>query len=70
MQASVTDVEIISIITDRFCTALFSALELTQCALAAGDFEWVTVAFLIKLFNIHQSGVLTALFGCYLDGAT
>ena len=31
--------------------------------------EW-TVPFLWHIFNIHQSGVLTALFGCYMAGAT
>ena len=42
---------------DRFYIALFSALEQTHRAL-------------ITLFNIHRSGVLVALFGCYMAGAT
>ena len=49
---------------------LFSTLEQTYWALAVCDSEWVTVAFYSAFFNIHQSGVLTALFCCYMAGST
>ena len=34
------------------------------------DSEWVTVAFYSTFLNIHWSSVFTALFGCYMAGAT
>ena len=49
--------------------ALFSALEQTHCTLVTCDSEWATIVFHGAFFNIHQSGVLTALFGCYMAGA-
>ena len=52
-----------------FYTVLFSALERTRCARIACDSERVT-SLLQRVLHIHRSGVLTALFGCYLAGAT
>ena len=54
---------------DRFYIALFSALEQTHCARM---WFYMNDYLLIALFvvNIHRNDVLTALFGCYLDGAT
>ena len=37
-------------------------LKQTHCTLVACDSEWVTVVFYSTFLNIHQSGVLTALF--------
>ena len=45
--------------------ALFSVLEQTHCALFAYDSKWVTVAFYSAL-----SGLVAALFGSYMAGAT
>ena len=59
-----------SLNVDRFCIALFSALEQTRCVLVACDSTWVTVAFYSAFLNIHRSGVFTTLFGCYMAGAT
>ena len=50
-------------------SALLFTLEQTHCALVACDSEWVT-RFTQLVLNIHCSGVLTALFGCYMAGAT
>ena len=61
---------IIIIISDYFYVALFSCLEQTHCTHVTSDSEWVTVSFYHALFNIHRSGVLTALFGCCMAGAT
>ena len=44
---------------------LFSASMQTQCALVAWHSSSLTAALHSTLFNAHQSGVLTALFGCY-----
>ena len=47
--------------------ALFSAYEQTHCALAVCDSEKVTAALRSEVFfNIHGSGVLTALFCRYM----
>ena len=61
---------------DRDYIALFSAFQKIHCGLVAGDSEWMTVAlhggcccFLPKL-SVHRSGILIALFGCYIAGAT
>ena len=54
----------------RFYIVLFSTLEQSHCTLVACDSKWVTVASYSTFFNIHQSGVFTALFGCYMAGAT
>ena len=55
---------------DCFYIVLFSALEQTHCTHVTSDSERVTVSFYHALFNIHRSGVLTALFGCCMAGAT
>ena len=53
-------------VIDRFSVALFSAREQTHCVCVACDSERVTVAFLIaRIFDIHKSGVPTALFARY-----
>ena len=52
-----------------FYIMLFSTLKQTHCALVTCDSEWVTSLFIVHL-DIHQSGVLAALFGCYMAGAT
>ena len=54
---------------DHFYMVLFSAFEQTHCCLVACDSKWVTT-FLQRALNIHQSGVVAALFGCYMAGAT
>ena len=59
-----------AVVVDRFYTALFSALEQAHCAFVACDSESVTLAFYSALLNIHRSGVLIALSGCYMAGAT
>ena len=42
-----------------------------HCTLVICRLQWVTVADLHSTFlNVHRSGVLTALFGCYMAGAT
>ena len=46
---------------------LLSALEPTHCAFVTCNSEWVT-NFLFHVLNIHQSGVLTVLFGRYMVG--
>ena len=48
--------------------ALFSASEHTHCTLVVCDSEWVTVA-LHSAFWVSTE-VVTALFGCYMAGAT
>ena len=55
------------IFNDRFYVTLFSALEQTHFALLH-----VTLndCLLARVFNIHRSGILTALFGCYIACAT
>ena len=52
--------------------ALFSSLEQDRCVHVACGSEWMTVSsfFHSPLSNIHLSGVLTALFGCCVVGAT
>jgi len=45
---------------------LFSASKHTNCAPVVCGSQWVTVALHSMFFNSHQSGVLTALFGCYM----
>ena len=62
---------IIITIIDRFYIVLFSAHKQTHRAHVACDSEWVTASFLhiMHIFNIHRSGVLTALFGCCMAGA-
>ena len=56
-----------SLNVNRFCIALLSALMQTHCALVA---DGLIVAFYSAFLNSHRSGVLTALFGCYMAGAT
>ena len=51
-------------------TAQFTALAQTPWALVMCDYQWVTVAFYGEFLNGHQSGVLTALFSCYMASAT
>ena len=60
---------VIVVVVVRVYTALFSALAQTYCAHVARDSEWVC-SFVARIFNIHRSGVLTALFGCCMAGAT
>ena len=60
---------IIIIITDRFYIESFSALAQTHCAHLV-ILSGVTVAFHSAFWNTHRSGVLTALFGCYMACAT
>ena len=77
---AVTNHVIIIIIIDHFNIALFSAFEQTHCAHVASCSKWVTILFYSSCFyfififlfclNIHRSGVLTAIFGCYTAGAT
>ena len=55
--------------TDSFYVAPLSASEQIHCALITCDSEGVT-SFTQCLLNIHQSGILTALFSCYMAGAT
>ena len=52
---------IIIIIIDHFCIVLFFALVQTHCVFCLFD---------CFSFNIHQSSVLTALFGCCMAGAS
>ena len=60
----------IIIITHSFYIALFSALEQTHCA------HWQVILnerlqpFIARIINIHRSGVLIALCGCCMAGAT
>ena len=64
------DETIIIIIIHSFYIALFSALEQTHCA------HWHVIVnewlypFIARIINIHGSGVLVALCGCCMDGAT
>ena len=61
---------IIIIIIHSFYIALFSALEQTHCA------HWQVILnewlypFIARIINIHGSGVLVALCGCCMAGAT
>ena len=49
---------------------LFSALELTHCAhWHVITNEWL-YPFIVHIINIHGSGVLVALCGCWMAGAT
>ena len=63
-------VAVIIIIIHSFYIALFSALEQTRCA------QWHVILnewlypFIARIINIHGSGVLIALFGCCMAGAT
>ena len=50
--------------------ALFSALERTDCAFVACHCNWETVAFFIAPFEYPRMWTRTALFGCYMAGAT
>ena len=53
-----------------FYVALFSALEQTHCAYWHVILnEWL-YPFIARIINIHGSGVLIALFGCCMAGAT
>ena len=62
--------EFIIIIIHSFYIALFSALKQTHCA------HWHVILnewlypFIVHIINIHGSGVLIALFGCCMAGAT
>ena len=47
---------------DHFYTVLFFILKQTHCAFVACDSNSM-------FFNIHQSGVITVLFGYYMAGA-
>ena len=49
--------------------SLFSALKQTHCPLVTCDSKCLTVTFYSAFWNIHWSGVLTALFGCYMAGS-
>ena len=60
----------LNVLVDSFYTALFSALEQTSCALFACDLKRVAVTFHSAFFSIRRSGVLTALFSCYVADAT
>ena len=63
--------KVVAVDVDQFCIALFSAFEQILSALVVCDSKRVTVAFfLLRVLNIHGNGVLTALFGCYVAGAT
>ena len=60
---------------DRIYAAQLSALEQNHCAHVACDCERVTTVYYGTLNKkrkreIHWSGVLTALFGCYMSCAT
>ena len=56
-------------LSNRFYSiALFSAVRQTHCALVAC--QWMTMAYTAHFLNIHRSGVLTALFCCYMVNAT
>ena len=59
----------IHVVVDHFHTVLLSALKQTHCTNVACDSKWVTVALYNVFLNNHQSGVLTALFGCYVASA-
>ena len=67
---------LVVVVVIAFYIALFSAVEQTHCALSACDSEWVTVSFFLTrilfffLLIIHGSGILIALFGCCMAGAT
>ena len=61
------------------CSNLHPTLEITSdqfeqthCAHVSSDSKWVTELFVTLSFwlNIHRSGVLTVLFGCYMAGTT
>ena len=55
---------------NHYWSLLYSAIPGSRAVSLACDSEWVIVAFLIRVFNIHRSGGLTARFGCYMAGAT
>ena len=58
------------IIIHSFYIALFSALEQTHCAHVDVILnEWLQ-PFIARIFYIHGNGVLIALFGCCMAGAT
>ena len=63
--------DVINII-HSFYVALFFSLEQTHCAHVACDSEWVTVSFFFvaRIIHIHGNGVLVALCGCCMAGAT
>ena len=53
-----------------FYIALFSALEQTHCAHWHVILDEWLYLFIARIINIHGSGVLIALFGCCMAGAT
>ena len=70
-------VGVITVIIDRFSTALFSAREADSsrsCRMwfTVNDYPFIAIIYsLFVLFlNIYGSGGLTALFGCCMAGAT
>ena len=59
----------ISSLTDFYDVLFQSWTDLSQKH-AIRSSKRVTVAFYSAFFNIHPSGALTALFSCYMAGAT
>ena len=54
-----------------FYTALFTALEQTHCLLSKQSHVTPKLSvYTVRFLNIHGSGVLRALCGCYMAGAT
>ena len=66
---SLAELLLLLLITFIQCYSPLSSRLTHHCTLVACDFKWVTVTFYSVFLNIHRSGVLTALFGCYIAGA-
>ena len=58
-------------VADHLYTALFSVLEHTRCTLCCRRrLQMSDCSFLQRALSVHQSGVVAALFGSYVAGAT
>ena len=56
---------VVVVFVDRFYIALFSAFKLTHCALMIDYF-----LFFYSTFFVYPPKCVTALFDCYMAGAT
>ena len=70
IRAKVIKRKVVVVVVDRFYIALFSAIQHSHCAhdlshmILSARLAFDSAVFL----NIHPSGALTALFGCYMAG--
>ena len=64
------EVGVVDVVIDRCCTALFSVFDRLTVLLSHVILNEGLYFFYSALLNIHPSGVLAALFGSYMTGAT